>query len=168
MNNLSQYFIYFIIYGYILLSFLKGYYPANETGILFIGFLIFMSLAYKFAGSLISDELNFRRQDIYNKFEDLMEQNYISISQLRSIYLDIISQKNGVHSKLIVLFAELEEDLHKNFESGLLSNLNYTIILQLQSSLKYWLSLLNSNIEIAYSLAVKQLLVNKIDSDINS
>jgi hypothetical protein len=97
MNPLLNYSIFFIIYGYILLLLLKGYYPANETGILFIGFLIFMTLAYKFMGALITSELDSRRKEIYNKLESLSLYNFNSLIILKDLYQDIISYEESFY-----------------------------------------------------------------------
>lgn len=162
MNILNKYKFYFIIYGYIFLLFLKGYYPANETGILFIGFLIFMTLSYNFGGSIISSELDARRKEIYLKIENLLDINYNSINLLKNTYNKIISYDSKIDSYSSNYPVLLTNNINNIVVNEMDSFLNYGISSHLTSILKEELTLENQFINTAYLLATKRLIDNKL------
>jgi len=163
MQTIYAYCIYFIIYGYIFLLFLKGYYPANETGILFIGFLIFMSLAYNFVGSIIGDELENKRKELFSRFESLFEENNKVQDELRDVFAKISKQKNTSRSTMSIFATSLAESIVSKFTNELNNNLNSSSNNQLFTSSKEQLTITKDYLNIAYLLSVKQLVENKLE-----
>ncbi len=161
MNSILNYIIYIIIYGYLFLLFLKGYYPANETGILFIGFLIFMTLAYTFVGSLLTDELNLRRKEIYNRFESLLENSYNSLYLLKDLYVNILNYKGHIEKTLALYPSILQNSIVDKLNTEFNKNLSYTINMQLISIVKSQIIAAQNSSNIAYLAAVKQLIESK-------
>lgn len=161
MNSILKYLIYIIIYGYLFVLFLKGYYPANETGILFIGFLIFMTLAYTFVGSLLTDELNLRRKEIYNRFESLLENSYNSLYALKDLYVNILNYKGYIEKTLSLYPDILQTNLVNKLNAEFNKNLNYIINMQLISIIKSQTTAIQNFSNTAYLVAVKQLIDSK-------
>lgn len=162
MNNLTNYFIYFVVYGYMFLLFLKGYYPANETGILFLGFLIFMTLAYRFVGLIITDELNARRTEIYDKLESLLQQNYQALALLRDVYVTIAEYKDTARATLVSYLTDFAKDISTTFDTELAGNLNFHINNQLITVLRVQIGITQQYLQKAYLLSVSRLIENRL------
>ncbi len=164
MNNLQQYFIYFVIYIYIFIFFLKGYYPANETGILFIGFLIFMTVAYNFVGKALKEEFNIRIKNIYSDFEYSLTQNFNALNNLKDVYLNL-SHKTNILETISLFFSNLNIETAYNFNLQKTNFLNYFIDRQLDLITKQQLVVYQKFLTNSYLLSIDDVLEEKQNLD---
>ncbi len=160
MDKLQQYFIYFAIYAYIFLAFLKGYYPANETGILFSGFLIFMTVAYTFAGKALKEEFNLRIKEIYSKFEHSLAQSFIALNNLKEVYINL-AHKANVLQTINQFFNTLNEATATRFDTHKRGLLNYFIDKQLDLTNKQQLAIYQKFLTTSYLLSLDNVVEEK-------
>jgi len=158
-----NFYLYIILYIYIFILFLKGYYPANETGILFIGFLIFMTLAYTFVGSMISDELDAKRREVYEKFETLLDQQYQTLQLLRTVHQNIANYKNNFRNGVNIFVENIESELNSKAEQDSADLINHSSTQLLATVLREELSIAKEYTNSSYVLAIDELLNNKTE-----
>lgn len=157
-----RYFLYILLYGYIFLLFLKGYYPANETGILFIGFLIFMMIAYTFAGSLINGELNSKSKEIYYKFESLLDQQYQTLKMVKKVHQNIARYKNDSNLLIQNFIKNLQNEINEKTNQSIERLFNSETAQLLTIILKEQINITKKYIQIAYMLTTSLLIRNRL------
>ena len=162
--TLSKYFLFILVYGSIFLLFLKGYYPANETGILLIGFMIFMTLVYTFAGTLITDELNARRAEIYHKFEIILDQQYQTFSMVKKIHQNIAKYKDESLTLIKDFSVNLQTEINTRADQNMVGLFNYETAQLLNVILREQLTVATKYTQIAYTIATTRLLNNRLES----
>jgi hypothetical protein len=122
-----------------------------------------MSLAYNFVGSIIGDELENKRKELFSRFEFLFEENNKVQDELRDVFAKISKQKNTSRSTMIVFATSLAESIVNKFANELNNNLNSSSNNQLFTSSKEQLTITRDYLNIAYLLSIKQLVENKLE-----